>query len=167
MLLYLLRHGDAIEFGFEDSERPLSALGERQSRIAGRYLKQAGLVPSLIMSSPLKRAMRTAALVSEETGTADIVPTEQLIPGLGEKELFDEINARALPSVLLVGHEPQLRKFILRLTGDSGLQIALRKGTLVCVECREPVARGSGTLRWLLTNEEMEERGASHSLSSG
>jgi phosphohistidine phosphatase len=167
MLMLLLRHGDAIEFGFEDSERPLSALGERQSRIAGRYLKRAGLVPLLIMSSPLKRAMRTAALVGEETGSDEIVTTDQLIPGPGEKELFVELNARAVPSVLLVGHEPQLRKFTLRLTGDSGMQIELRKGTLVCVECREPVGRGSGTLRWLLTNEEMEERGASHSRSSG
>lgn len=166
MLIFLLRHGDALEIGFEDSERPLSALGERQSRVAGRYLKRANLVPSLILSSPLKRAMRTAALAGEEAGRDEIISTEYLIPRPGDSELIDEINAHGQPSVLLVGHEPQLRKFILRLTGESGMRIELRKGTLVCIESREPVARGSGTLRWILTNEEMEER-ASHSRSSG
>jgi len=167
MLLLLLRHGDAIELGFEDSGRPLSALGERQSRIAGRYLKYSGLAPSLIMSSPLVRAVRTATLVGEETGVKNIVSTEHLIPGLGEKALLDEINAHASPSTLLVGHEPQLRTFIVRLIGESGMQVEMRKGTLVCLDCREPVRRGSGTLRWLLTNDEMEKQGASHSRSSG
>ena len=150
MLLLILRHGDAIELGFEDSERPLSALGERQSRVAGRYLKSSGILPSLIMSSPLKRAVRTAALVGEETGTRNIVPTEHLIPGLSEKALFDEINAHASPSTLLVGHEPHLRKLLVRLIGESGMLLEMRKGTLVCIDCREPVARGCGKLRWLL-----------------
>jgi phosphohistidine phosphatase len=167
MILLLLRHGDAIEFGFEDSERPLSAPGERQSRVAGRYLKNSRLVPSLIMSSPLKRAVRTAALVGEETGAKTILSTEYLIPGLSEKSLFDEINAHASPVTLLVGHEPQLRTFLVGLIGESGMQAGFRKGTLVCVDCREPVGRGGGTLRWLLKNEEMEERVSSHSRSSG
>jgi phosphohistidine phosphatase len=166
MLLFLLRHGDAIEFGFEDSERPLSALGERQSRIAGQFMMRSGFVPSLIMSSPLKRAMRTAALLGEETGNREIITSELLIPGPGEMELFDELNARALPSVLLVGHEPKLRKCIFRLTGDGAKPVELRKGMLVCVESREPVGRGSGNLRWVLTNEEMEQK-ISHSRSSG
>ena len=119
------------------------------------------------MSSPLKRAVHTAALVGEAAGAKNIVPTEHLIPGLSDNDLLVEINAHASPTTLLVGHEPQLRTFLVRLIGDGGMQFQLRKGTLVCIDCREPVGYGSGTLRWLLTNEEMGKGGDSHSRSSG
>jgi len=37
MLLYLLRHGDAVEQGFDDVSRPLSPLGGGQTAKKKKY----------------------------------------------------------------------------------------------------------------------------------
>ncbi len=78
-VLVLLRHGQTqfiVERRFQGSmEAPLTALGERQARLAGRRLAAPNLAPGLpipdsspfaIVHSPLGRARRGAELAAEE-----------------------------------------------------------------------------------------------------
>lgn len=70
--LTLLRHGEStynaarVFTGLLDVD--LSPLGERQAREAGRLLAEHAVVPDLVLSSPLRRARRTADAVLAELG---------------------------------------------------------------------------------------------------
>lgn len=63
--IYLLRHG-AVEYvapdgrRYSSDERPLSANGRAQARAAGRFLRDAGVVPDRVMTSNLPRTIETA-----------------------------------------------------------------------------------------------------------
>ncbi|MDQ6879744.1 MAG: 2,3-diphosphoglycerate-dependent phosphoglycerate mutase [Candidatus Dormibacteraeota bacterium] len=68
--MVLLRHGQStwnlenLFTGWHDV--PLSAQGETEALEAGRLLKQAGLVPQVVHTSLLVRAIRTADIALEE-----------------------------------------------------------------------------------------------------
>ena len=70
--LILLRHGQSV-WNREDlftgwTDVDLSDLGEHEARQAGRALRQAGLAPTVVHTSLLTRAIRTADLALEELG---------------------------------------------------------------------------------------------------
>ncbi len=70
--LVLLRHGESTAnqagtfTGLLDV--PLTARGEEQARQAGRLLSSHGVVPDVIVTSTLERALHTADLVSDVLG---------------------------------------------------------------------------------------------------
>ena len=70
--LTLLRHGEStynaaqVFTGLLDVD--LSPRGERQARAAGQLLAERGAIPDVVLSSPLRRARRTADAVVAELG---------------------------------------------------------------------------------------------------
>jgi probable phosphoglycerate mutase len=78
-------HGhEEIAIDMRDVDVPLSPLGEQQATALGRWFAEmpAGERPTVVLSSPYVRAMRTAQLVREAGGLAlpdtDIVADERL-----------------------------------------------------------------------------------------
>ena len=67
MQIYLLRHGIAEDAapGRPDSERALTEEGRDKLRRVLRRARSADAAPSLILSSPYRRALETAALAAE------------------------------------------------------------------------------------------------------
>jgi phosphohistidine phosphatase len=156
MLLYLLRHGDVVESGYTDSSRPLSSLGEEQAAVVAGVFVTFHLPLSAILSSPLLRAVRMAEIISEKITGVTCSATEHLAPGMNEKQLFKQLNELGMQAVLLVGHEPHLRRFVsLLLSGSSHAQIEFRKATLMCIECSREVQPEAGTLKWMLNIDQM------------
>lgn len=83
--LYLLRHGQT-EFNVKKlvqgrCDSPLTDLGRKQAGMAAAWLKDHGVVPDKVVSSPLDRAMDTAQLVATEllSADADVEPCEGII----------------------------------------------------------------------------------------
>ena len=72
MVIYFLRHANAGQKHFsdpaKDEKRPIDKIGEEQSHDVGRALAAIGVTVNVIISSPLTRAMQTAAIVSQELG---------------------------------------------------------------------------------------------------
>ncbi len=71
MEILLIRHGQS-QADLEDrhegrADFPLTELGERQARLAAQWLQEY-YPPELILANPLKRAWRTAELISEAVG---------------------------------------------------------------------------------------------------
>ena len=62
MEIILLRHGKAEPHGHPqgDAARALVPKGEEQSRRAGDFLRAAGILPEIVLTSPLVRAKQTA-----------------------------------------------------------------------------------------------------------
>ena len=96
----LIRHGQA-SFGTADYDR-LSPLGEEQSRRLGRWLKQSGKSPDLVVVGPLRRHAHTADLCVEAAGVAAPRIT---IAGLDEFD-HEQVLARHRPD--LASHDALL-----------------------------------------------------------
>ena len=66
--LYLVRHAKSSwkDSSLTDRERPLNKRGEKDAPMMGKRLLSRSVRPSLIMTSPAKRARRTARLIARE-----------------------------------------------------------------------------------------------------
>ena len=109
--LYLVRHGQA-SFGAADYDK-LSALGERQAALLGRWLKTCGIVPDAIASGCMRRQLATAALCVAESGGPGR-DTWAILDGLVEYD-HDSVVSRHRPDWA----DPVIMHAALAKTGDS------------------------------------------------
>lgn len=111
--LYIVRHAKSSWDYPEltDFERPLNKRGLRDAPFMGKILKEMGILPELIISSPALRAYKTAKIISEEIGyQLEDIETSESLYEYGTKEALqiiqsvdDEIN-----SLMIFGHNPTL-----------------------------------------------------------
>lgn len=120
--LLLIRHAKSRwdDAGLSDRERRLNKRGKRDAPAMGLLLKEKGLLPDLILSSPAKRAAKTAKLIAEAIG----YPKKQI-------DIRDDIYEQSLDALLgliaglddgqervfLIGHNPEITALANRLTG--------------------------------------------------
>jgi phosphohistidine phosphatase len=66
----LVRHAKSSwkDSSLRDLDRPLNKRGKRDAPFMGKKLKDRHVVPDLILSSPAKRAKKTATSIAEEIG---------------------------------------------------------------------------------------------------
>ena len=64
MRVTLIRHGEAGDDAPDDESRALTVRGRSDTRRVGRVLARRGIRFSLIVSSPLVRAVQTAEIVA-------------------------------------------------------------------------------------------------------
>lgn len=145
MELVILRHGKAEDSNpAGDHGRNLLEKGRRQSRDAASLLKSAGLLPELVLCSPLVRARQTA---EEFCGEADLgapVTAHWLTAGMFPETALNELVAyREFGRVAIVGHEPDLSELIQWLLGARGGSVEVRKGTIACVRAYPPAKLGT------------------------
>lgn len=155
MFVYFLRHASAGQHKLgspkKDEKRALDKDGIEQCGYIGRALAALGVQVDIIVSSPLKRATQTAALVGNEMGHEGKLMIEN---GLRPEAVFSDFQkmlekyARQ-DSILLVGHNPNLSEFLGRVISDTGCEavVELKKGAVAKVEMR----RNAGSLSWCIT----------------
>ncbi len=132
--LTILRHAKSSwkEAGASDRERPLSRRGERDAPAMGSRILDAGIRPSLIMSSPAVRAWATAKIVARAISYRIPPPlyladTERLLDLLAQQD-------NAFNSIMIVGHNPGLTEFANRLL--PGVTDNLPTGGLVALNLK-------------------------------
>ncbi len=155
MQVYLLRHGVAEEarIGASDAGRALTPYGRRKLRQVLKMASEAGVSPTLVLSSPLKRAMQTAQIAREVLGyKSDILRTKALAPGASANDVWEEIRVHQdEASLLLVGHNPLFSELAAYLLGDSKIEIDFKKGAIFRVDLDNFPPHPKGILRWYLT----------------
>lgn len=114
--LTILRHAKSSwsESALPDRERPLSRRGERDAPAAGGRISEAGIRPSLIMSSPAVRAWTTAKIVAREISyPIEFLHREDQLYLANLERLLDLLARQdnAFNSVMVVGHNPGLTEF--------------------------------------------------------
>ena len=111
--LYLVRHAKSSwkDASLDDFDRPLNKRGKHDAPFMAQKLANMGIKPDIILSSPAKRARKTAKAFSK-TLDAPLVFDERLYEaGL---RAFEEtvLNAfQTYDSVMLVSHNPGLTMF--------------------------------------------------------
>jgi phosphohistidine phosphatase len=155
MELYLLRHGIAEDRdgGGPDADRRLTEEGRDKLRRILERAHAAGVQPSLILSSPLRRALETAEIAAHALGyEGKIVRTDALMPDSSPQKLWQAIRERRDESaVLLAGHEPLFSATVAHLLGSTQQMIHFRKGALVRIDADAFTAAPRGILEWMIT----------------
>jgi phosphohistidine phosphatase len=116
MQLYLVRHAEAAG-GEPDELRPLTPAGREQARSLGVRLRDSGVRPEAVLTSPLLRARETGALLGRELGL-EPVPDERLAPGATADTVASAIAGRG-ETVVVVGHQPDCSRIAGALSGDE------------------------------------------------
>jgi phosphohistidine phosphatase len=155
MQIYLLRHGIAEDArpGQSDAERALTAEGREKLRRVLRRAAAAGVRPASILSSPLRRALETAAVAAEALEyTGKIAESPALVPEASPYDLWEEIRRRGEePAVLLASHEPLMSAMVAFLLAGPALQVEMKKAALVRIDCERLAREPRGVLKWMLT----------------
>ena len=115
--------------------------------------KLAHVCPSLVLSSPYRRALETARIAGDLLDYGDkILTSHALIPDADVHGVWDEIRAHKDQScILLAGHDPLFSSLAAYLLGCPELRVDFPKGGLMRIDIEGFAPEPSGTLKWMLT----------------
>jgi phosphohistidine phosphatase len=128
--LIVMRHAKAGELpGGPDSERALRERGRRDAGSAGRWLRDNGYLPEVVICSSARRTRQTWQYLSAELGagggaapgprpacTADVRLYEADVADLLE---IIAATPAAVSSLMYIGHNPAAAQLAADLTGTS------------------------------------------------
>jgi phosphohistidine phosphatase len=138
--LVLLRHAKSAWPDVPDIERPLGKRGQRDAPRAGRWLRQAGYLPDLVVCSTARRTRETWQLAVAELGASPPVRFEPRVYGANVDRLLDVVRETqpGVETLLVVGHEPTMREMSLLLA--AGVTEGSDPDTLQRVRLKFPTA---------------------------
>jgi phosphohistidine phosphatase len=161
MNLFILRHASA---GIKrpnpllDLKRPLDKDGKTHCLQLAYVLNALKTNFDIVVSSPLKRSLQTAQLVSTETGYEQRILISTALAPAATYAQFQRLLRECAPydNVLVVGHNPNISTFLGQLLGTASIddpttggslpRIRLRKGSLA----RLSLQRGPAVLQTLV-----------------
>jgi phosphohistidine phosphatase len=160
-VVLLLRHGiaEAPSPGCVDEERRLTVEGARVLAEVAAGMRALALPVEAIVSSPLRRARETAAIVAAAFRVEDRIDAlRALEPGAGPDAAIAALAAyREASGVLVVGHQPDLGEIASTiLVGTPGL-VPLPFGTagLAGIAVTALPLRAPGVLEFFLTADQV------------
>ncbi len=119
--LLVMRHAKSSwqNTGVPDHDRPLKLRGKVDAPQMGRFLRDQGLTPQLIISSTAKRARKTAKLVAQACGYESGIELEDELYNAGPTSYIRVLQGidDQYHQVMVVGHNPGLELLLEVLTG--------------------------------------------------
>src|SRR6267154_3568474 len=121
--LFLIRHAKSSwdNPALPDKDRPLGDRGRRDAPKMGKRLAKRDVKPDLILSSPARRALKTARIIAKKLDykLKDIVVDDRLYAGEAD-DLLNVIHKLGdkLERVMLFGHNPEVTELAHRLSSE-------------------------------------------------
>ena len=116
----IVRHAKAVPYGYEDDfNRDLRDRGKKDAKRVSLECKNRGIVPDIMISSPAKRALKTARIFAENLNyeKSQITINEDIYEGMTTGEFIDMI--RLLPenagNAFFFGHNPEFFYYVTHL----------------------------------------------------
>ena len=157
MKLIIVRHAVAIErtAGIPDELRYLTSEGRAFSRKTARTMLKNGVEPSLILSSPLVRAVQTADILAEALSyIGPVVVTNELSPGFDQAALLRILDTYGqVDELMLVGHEPDLSRLVSALLFLNE-RFTFKKGTAVKLKS-DHCFKQPASFKWLVVGKKL------------
>ena len=115
--LYIVRHAKSSwsDASLSDFDRPLNKRGFYDAPVMGSVLKNLDVSPDIVLSSPAKRALTTAEIISREIGFAkNKIEELRELYHAGPLDIIEIINnlKNDYKSAMIVGHNPGLTYLI-------------------------------------------------------
>ena len=157
MNLYLIRHGEAVPAGgtiIHDSERVLTDRGRDDAELVGSMLSRIHPSITLILTSPLVRAVETGQIIAAALQSKPAVRrADSLAPGFRHGILLNELTALKEENIIAVGHQPDMSNFIAYLIAESSAGVAMATCSVAFLEVSHDSTEHHARLRWLVTPE--------------
>jgi phosphohistidine phosphatase len=114
--LTLVRHAKSSwkDNSLADRDRPLNKRGKNDAPEMGRRIAAAGIRPSLIVSSPAKRAWTTAKIIADAIGyPREFLQRDNTLYLASVNDILDVVAAQdvGFNNLMLVGHNPGFTAF--------------------------------------------------------
>ncbi|HSS40527.1 MAG TPA: phosphohistidine phosphatase SixA [Polyangia bacterium] len=165
MRVTLIRHAEAGDDAPRDEARALTARGRQDARRMGRALARRDVTFSVIVTSPLVRAVQTAEIVAAMVDYRErIVVTDALVPEAAVSQAVGFLasmarDPEAVSSVALVAHEPILSALAAELTGRPRHPPLKKAEALrIRMESKPGGPPGAGTAKWRIDARGRRER---------
>jgi phosphohistidine phosphatase len=118
--IVIVRHGKAVPYGYEDDfNRDLRERGVNDAGLVSHELNKQNIFADLMISSPAKRAIKTARVFAENLKYPEknIVEMEDIYDGLTTGEFVEVIQQlpQDADTVFFFGHNPGFYYFVANL----------------------------------------------------
>ncbi len=159
MRVVFIRHATAEARGENAQGQKLTPRGIREAKTVAVALRNLGLVPQKVLTSPLLHAAETAAIIAHELGPLRIEEAPSLLPPGDERRLrqrLAELMDEETNVVVLVGHSPAMEQMIADVIADTRrVGIAMTRGGMALVELPVEDAPNGAVLHWLMDHEQV------------
>jgi len=123
--LFLLRHAKSSwdDPALSDFERPLNSRGKEDAPLMGEHIERLGIKPDLVLSSPAKRAKKTAKIVAHKLGYSEerIEWLDRIYEASVQTLLYTVCQLpKEAKRVMIVGHNPALT-MLANILGDVAI----------------------------------------------
>ncbi|MDX8480439.1 histidine phosphatase family protein [Mesorhizobium sp. VK24D] len=124
--LLILRHAKSSRDDpkLDDFDRPLAPRGLKTAPLIGRELSRRGWLPELALVSPALRTRDTWRLVAEELPKHVHAEFAEELYEAAPAAILARVRQAKASSLIVIGHNPGLQNFVLRLAGagsDAGV----------------------------------------------
>ncbi|MGB7925470.1 MAG: histidine phosphatase family protein [Pyrinomonadaceae bacterium] len=143
-----------------DFDRPLNNRGLKSASLIGRFMLKRKIRPGLVISSPAKRARKTAALVIKSAQLESKPRLDERIYEASAIQLLEVISQieTSAEEVLLVGHNPGMEDLLLTLTGEvRRMPTAALARVALDIERWSDARETGGQLEWLVKPKELTD----------
>ena len=107
----IVRHAKAVPYGYHDDfHRDLQDRGKKDAKLVGKELHKQEIEADAMISSPAKRALKTARIIAKKIkfNKNDITQMNEIYEGRSTYEFLDIINKLPIEwnTVFFFGHNP-------------------------------------------------------------
>ncbi len=156
--LVIIRHGKAIKDNFNDFDRDLNTKGISDCKNLGQVIYKMVGCPQILISSPAKRAIKTASIIAEVCQYKKVIEEfDFLYPGNAKsiQMAIDELDD-SIDYVIIVGHNPYFEETVSRLVLKNGSAIEMPTSCAVSIKSnvkswKDFSAEENHQIEWLLT----------------
>lgn len=146
MLIFIMRHGEAMAGAVTDADRELTHIGrEDVSNMINKYKDELRGIDE-VWTSPYTRAQQTADIVRGILHKP-IVTQDWLVPTNNPDKTMDVLREKK-KTILLVSHQPLVGTLVDRIVGLEPGRYRMGTASIACVEA-ELMTYGCGELLWL------------------
>ncbi len=158
-----MRHAKSSweDSSLSDFDRPLNPRGLRDAPRMGAWLRESGIIPELVISSPAARAKATARHVTDEIGyDHSLIKWEQNLYFNGTRAYIDAVIDAddSAHIVMTVGHNPMTESAMATLS-DKPFSYAVPTAAIACFEFEadswKDLKTGSCKLLWFMKPKDL------------
>jgi phosphohistidine phosphatase len=158
MDVIFVRHGSAQDRSeADDAQRQLTDQGRTEVTTTAQALRELGVKPAVVLTSPAVRAVQTGEILAELHDAARVETAQMLAHPADPKAVrsrLQQLLAEGVECVALVGHAPSLDHCVGELTaGQPKIGVSLSKAGAACLELPPDYPNAAPELRWVMRRE--------------